>query len=118
RDQCDIAICNLFREFNGEIAHINRDCFVIQMDKIEAMRQLFRGHLYRFAAWNKLYRKECFRNIEFPEGRIHEDLSTTYKVFSNAEKVSFTNYTGYIYVNREKSILTSGFNRKRLDAFI
>lgn len=111
----DIAICNIFREINGEVVNIEREEFINEMDNVEAMKQLFRGELYKFSLWNKLYRKSCFENIKFPEGRIHEDLSTTYKLFANANKVVFTNYTGYIYVKRESSILTARYNEKRLD---
>ncbi|MDR7073364.1 glycosyltransferase family 2 protein [Fictibacillus barbaricus] len=114
----DIAICTMLREIDNKIVYLNRKEFITELDNVEAMRQLFKGDLYRFAVWNKLYNKKCFENIQFPEGRIHEDLSTSYKVFANAKKVVFTNYSGYIYVKRESSILTSIYSNKRLDAFI
>lgn len=115
----DIAICKLGREINGKL--INKDeegKSVKKMDHIEAMRQLFKGVLYRFSLCNKLFKRRCFEKVKFPEGRIHEDLSTTYRLFANANKAVFTNKIGYIYVKRENSILTSRFNEKRLDAFI
>lgn len=118
QNNCDIAICNIYREIKGEVNYIERAKLIKEMDNIEAMRQLFKGILYRFSVCNKLYKKSCFRGIEFPEGRLHEDLSTTYKLFSNANKVVFTNYTGYIYVKRENSILNSRYNPKRLESFI
>ena len=37
-------------------------------------------------AWAKLYKKECFDNIEFPVGKLHEDDFTTYKTFINSSK--------------------------------
>lgn len=114
----DISICKFDREINGKLIEKNEIEFTKEMDNIEAMRELFKGVLYRFSACNKLFKKTLFENIEFPEGRIHEDLSTTYKLFASANKVIFTNYRGYIYVKRENSILTSRYNEKRLDAFI
>jgi glycosyltransferase involved in cell wall biosynthesis len=114
----DISICKLGREINGELINKGQDHFIKEMDNTEAMRELFKGVLYRFSLCNKLFKRKCFENIQFPEGRIHEDLSTTYKLFANADKAVFTNFVGYIYVKRENSILTSRFNAKRLDAFI
>ncbi|MGL5749960.1 MAG: glycosyltransferase family 2 protein [Paraclostridium sp.] len=111
----DIGICNFFRNENERNVE---DEVVIELDNIEGMRELFKGNLYRFSACNKLFKKSCFENIIFPEGRVHEDLSTTYKVFSNANKIVYTNYLGYFYFVRENSILTSKYNEKRLDAFI
>lgn len=114
----DISICKLGREIDGHIINFDQDLYIKEMDNTEAMKQLFKGTLYRFSLCNKLFKKHCFDNIQFPEGRIHEDLSTTYKLFANSKKIIFTNYIGYIYIMRENSILTSTFNEKRLDAFI
>jgi glycosyltransferase involved in cell wall biosynthesis len=114
----DIAICKLGREVDGKLINKTNEEFIKEMDNIEAIRELFNGILYRFSLCNKLFKSICFKDIVFPEGRIHEDLSTTYKLFANSKKAIFTNYIGYIYVKRDNSILTSKFNAKRLDAFI
>ena len=42
---------------------------------------------YYVVAWNKLYKKELFENIRYPEGRIHEDEATTHKLLYCASKV-------------------------------
>ncbi|MCI2255198.1 glycosyltransferase [Domibacillus sp. PGB-M46] len=116
----EIAICALGREVNGKLINERNtgEQFIKVMDNVEALRQMFKGILYRFSLCNKLFKRKCFDNVQFPEGRIHEDLSTTYKLFANAKKSVFTNYIGYIYVKRQESILTSRFSEKRLDAFI
>jgi glycosyltransferase involved in cell wall biosynthesis len=114
----DISICTLGREINGQLINRKEEELIKEMNNTEAMRELFKGVLYRFSLCNKLFRKNCFKNIQFPEGRIHEDLSTTYRLFANCNRAIFTNYIGYIYVKRENSILTTSFSEKRLDAFI
>ena len=48
-------------------------------------------------AWNKLYRKDCFENIRFPDGHNYEDISTTWKVL---KKLSDENRT-IVYTNNE-----------------
>ncbi len=113
----NIAVCKLGREIDGKLINEDNKEFIKELDHTAAMRELFRGELYRFSLCNKLFQKNCFKNVHFPEGRIHEDLSTTYKLFANANKTVYTNYLGYIYIKRENSILTSQFNEKRLDAF-
>ena len=114
----DIAICKFSREINGKIQASDETGKVLKFNNIEAMNELFKGNLYRFSLCNKLFNKKCFNNISFPEGRIHEDLSTTYRLFANSKNSTYINYCGYIYVKRENSILTSKFNEKRLQAFI
>lgn len=113
----DIGVCKLFREIDGKIINLDDNLIIKEMDNEEAMKELFKGILYRFSLANKLFKKSCFNGVEFPEGRIHEDLSTTYKLFANSAKTVYTNSTGYVYVKRSNSILTKQFYEKRLDAF-
>lgn len=114
----DIAICKLGRVINGQLINQEHNHYVKELEHMEAMKELFKGVLYRFSLCNKLFHRKCFKDIIFPEGRIHEDLSTTYKLFANANKAIYTNKIGYIYVKRENSILTSKYHEKRLEAFI
>jgi glycosyltransferase involved in cell wall biosynthesis len=114
----DISICKFGREINNKINFDVEKKYIKEMNNKEGISELFKGKLYRFSACNKLFKRGLFDGVEFPEGRIHEDLSTTYKLFAKANKVVFLNYVGYIYVMRENSILTSKYNVKRLDAFI
>ena len=114
----DIAICRFNREINGKIQNKESTEEIIELNNMEAMNELFKGNLYRFSLCNKLFSKKCFNDVLFPEERIHEDLSTTYKLFDNSKKTVYINYCGYIYVRRENSILTSTYNEKRLQAFI
>lgn len=114
----NIAICRFNREINGKLQNIGSTEEIIELNNIEAMNELFKGNLYRFSLCNKLFSNKCFNNVYFPERRIHEDLSTTYKLFANSRKAIYINYCGYIYVRRENSILTSTYSEKRLQAFI
>jgi glycosyltransferase involved in cell wall biosynthesis len=113
-----ISICKLGREIDGELINGDSKGFIKEMDNEDGLRELFKGILFRFSLCNKLFKKSCFKDVVFPEGRIHEDLATTYKLFAAAEKSIYINYIGYIYVKRQNSILTSKFNERRLNAFI
>ena len=39
-------------------------------------------------AWNKLYKRELFRDIRYPLGRMMEDQGTTYRIFQQCGKVA------------------------------
>lgn len=45
---------------------------------------------YFVVAWNKLYKRELFSKIRYPQGRIHEDEATTYRLFYQSKKLAFT----------------------------
>ena len=72
---------------------------------------------YYVVAWNKLYKKELFANIRYPEGKIHEDEATTYKLFDLAKKCVVIDNAlyGYFVGTGGTSITRNGFNLKKLD---
>ena len=37
------------------------------------------------AVWNKLYTRKIWETLRFPEGRVYEDVSTTYRAIAQAE---------------------------------
>lgn len=67
-------------------------------------------------AWNKLYRTELFQQtgIRYPQGRIHEDEATTYRLFHEAKKLAFSERTLYGYYVENTGSITSVFSAKRL----
>ena len=56
------------------------------------------------AIWNKLYRKELFNGVRFPEGKLFEDTVTTYKLFLNTSKIYYLDKALYFYRFRLGSI--------------
>ena len=67
-------------------------------------------------AWNKLYRAELFKETgsRYPEGRIHEDEATTYRLFHEAKKLAFLDRALYGYYTENGGSITSVFSEKRL----
>lgn len=66
--------------------------------------------------WNKLYRASLFQKIRFPEGKIHEDEFTTYKVVNMAERIAVLPARLYYYRQRSDSIMGKDYSYKRLEA--
>lgn len=54
--------------------------------------------------WNKIYRRELWEGVRFPEGKVYEDSFVMPKVFYMCEKVVLLNSCLYIYRKREGSI--------------
>ena len=65
--------------------------------------------------WGKLYKKECFKTIRFPEGKIYEDEYVSYKVLFNYTKVAVVEAPLYAYFQNPESFMHSKWNRKKLD---
>jgi len=117
KNDCDISVCGYARQFENDLTSIEKNNRILTLSQEDALRELFRGEIYRFALWNKLYRRHCFDDIKFPKGRIHEDLAVSYQLFLNANRIVNTPKTGYIYRNRKGSILTTKFHKGRIDGY-
>lgn len=97
-------------EFTGQERLIDGKTFV---------REIFthKGGEYtnQVALWSKIYRKEMFENVHFPEGRTYEDEQETYKLCLFAKKIVMIPDEFYHYVKRENSIITGISAKKMLD---
>lgn len=119
-EQSDISICNMCYIFsNGKlkrrIPKIKKREII---DSRNALIELFLGKKFKFHAQNKMYKKELFinNNILFAEGKIYEDVSTTYKLINSANKISLLPDNLYFYLQaRQGSIMNNSINEKRFD---
>lgn len=89
------------------------------IDGVTFVRELFdyRGGDYtnQVALWSKIYRRELFSGIHFPDGRTYEDEQETYKLCLKAKKLVLIPDELYHYVMRENSIITGVSAKKVLD---
>lgn len=67
--------------------------------------------------WNKLFPASVMKKFRFPNGRIHEDESTTYMLLYHFDCVAYVKAPYYNYFVCEGSIMNSSFNVKRFDLF-
>lgn len=60
-------------------------------------------------ACGKLYRREIFRNLRFPEGKIYEDLHVYLDVLLSCQKIAILNTALYYYYKNPASITRSNY---------
>lgn len=69
----------------------------------QAVRWIVLGQLNDLA-WNKLYKASCWKNVRYPENCVYEDITTTYKVFLNANRIATSSECVYHYRDRKDGI--------------
>ena len=78
--------------------------------------------IFALAPWGKLYHKDCFQNIRYPLGRVHEDEFTTYKLLFLYKKIAYINQPLYAYFQNPEGIIQSTNKQKlrmdKIDALI
>lgn len=82
-------------------------------DKEQNIAMLFDYAGVDFYAWNKIYARSLFKDIRFPEGKLYEDIITTYETTKLANKVVTTDKVGIYYIANPASIVASEFNPKQ-----
>ena len=114
----DISICGFSQVGEDEIIEKSKQKGVLKIiDKETCLKKLL-YHRYNIdiVTWNKLYKKELFNNIKFPEGKIYEDFATIPFLVDKANNICCTNQKLYYYVQRKGSINNnSNFNVKIYD---
>lgn len=119
----DIAFCNYQIVTTKElITNVekcnNRFVDTVYSNKKDIMQLFFNNKCgLAVIAWNKLYSKNLFVDVQYPEGSIYEDEATTYKLFYKSLKVVFHNSVLYYYYQRSNSITNSHLEEKNLVVF-
>lgn len=78
----------------------------------EFSARIFRWDHMDSASWDKLYSRNLFEDIRYPEGVTGEDLPVTYRLALKAERCALGNFPFYHYFHRPGSITTSAFSEK------
>lgn len=114
-ENADIAqcgVCDTFKTSTG-ILYKNRKCTNIKADytvhnRVEGCLKILRDIEWQSYMWNKIYKKELLKQIQFPIGRgLDEDASVMHLIFNNAKKSVYLNSEMYYYFHREGSICSS-----------
>ena len=72
----DISLCCKTNQENGFEEGINKKIEIFT--KEEALKCILTEKKILTSAWGKLYKRKLFNEVRYPDGKIYEDLGTTY----------------------------------------
>lgn len=84
----------------------------------EAVTQMMRSNNLCSIACNKLYKSELWSDVRFPEGKLHEDEATIYKVLYKSNIVTYTPNCFYRYYQRTDSITKENIANRYQDYIV
>lgn len=102
--KADISICDYSYLFKNKFIKNDLRTNLLVMNAEEAIKELNKQNSFGFAAWNKMYKKDMFKKLKFPKGKINEDCFIMYKVFAQASKIVYQPEAKYYYRQRNSSI--------------
>lgn len=114
-NDADISICNFFFTYKNENKR-NKAILNTTIDDESKFSYLYGKYsLQTIISWNKLYKKELFNEIRYPDGLIHEDQYIICDLLDKSKKINYmTDEFLYYYVQRDNSIMST-FNINRFD---
>lgn len=107
----DIACCDYTSlEFDND-----SECEIEVLRQKDAISKLFDDYGFQCFAWNKIYKRSLFDYIRYPEGKLFEDIVTTYQLLKKVDRVVYIKEKLYYYRQRTNSITRTKFNKGNRD---
>lgn len=78
------------------------------------LAMLYRRKLSMYAH-GKLYKRELYDQIRFPEGKLYEDIPTTWKIVQRISNTVYIDFPLYYYRQRPGSIVKEKYSSKKMD---
>ncbi len=114
REQADLAICGIYDVYEGK-EPIQKPVIKKTTSAAEALLVILQGNIISVHAVNKLYKRELFNRIRYPEGKYHEDSYIIVDLLDQCQKVAINSEQKYYYYHRLGSINTETFSEKQFE---
>lgn len=114
QEQAEVSVCQYRETSQADQSAFGSDTSTV-MDGKTAVKNMFYQRGLTTSACAKLYKTSLFQQIQFPPGRLYEDVNTIYQVLLRADRVVCSEKVEYFYFMRPKSIVHSGFQIKKMD---
>lgn len=103
-NKCDIVICGFHEVFGGVIKDVAICESETSISVREGIVKLIEDDTYKGYLWNRLYKRELFDGVKFPEMIVLEDMYVNHLVFEKSKKIHLLDKTLYSYIRRENSV--------------
>lgn len=118
QSNADIVICDYEQGENRTYIFAPEETVYQTFSFEEVMSRVYAdGHdaLRFISPWGKLYRKDLFEDIHYPDGKIFEDIYITHQLLYQAKTIAVTDRKLVYYYRHEDSIMHKPFHLGKLD---
>ncbi|MDR0197199.1 MAG: glycosyltransferase, partial [Oscillospiraceae bacterium] len=106
-ENADIAMCGSYNDFGDRVEpkYTGEQKFVF--DRLDGLREMLKRQLYNVSTPTKLYRRNLWNGLAFPDNTLVDDIHVVYKTFERAHRVAVHNKPLYYF--RKHSSNMTGF---------
>lgn len=106
KNNAEVVICG--NDLQGVFGIKNCVQHQVCPNRREVLRYLLKDYRVRNYAWGKLIKRELWKDIKFPDGKIFEDIYTIHKVLIKSTKTVIIPSIYYHYNISSKNSITHG----------
>ena len=112
---CVVGGCVVVYDREGKFEYKKRASITIfEEDSVAAMKRVLLGGS---AVWNRLFKREIFDSVRFPQNRINDDEMVALHAYSKCKKIVYLDKDTYYYRIRKNSVTTSSFSLRKVDVY-
>ena len=116
----DMSMCMFKYVFEESEEEVFDECHCTEQVEVLSSEDILRRYYSEdrvpyVVAWNKLYKKDLFKEIRYPKGKIHEDEFTSYRLIHQSDKIAVIYSALYYYLQRAGSITGGDIKAKHWD---
>jgi len=103
----DITVCPYYRVMKNKTTFSKVDEKVHIYDRKQAIEEMITKFSRRPLPCNRIYKKDIFEQIMFPEGHYYEGTYVMHKMFALCERIVFLSDPKYYYLKNSSSIVNT-----------
>ena len=118
-NNADIVSCSylLAKNYPTKLKNLKTKEFVFTRD--EALNNYLKMGVFErindYSAWKKIYKKELFSDVEFPDGMLFEDMPTNFRLIQKCSKYVYSTKICYFYFQNSISITRNQYSKRHND---
>lgn len=108
----DIAICGLLHEYKNYTVDPYPHEEESKISGLEALKIALIGKKFSVNVYNKIYKKDLFKDIQFPKLKFAEDGYVLTRILYKAKSVAYNTSPKYFWQHHKGSVTNSSFDKR------
>lgn len=117
-ENADIAMCGSYNDFGDRLEPYFIHDERIVLNRLDGLRELLKRKLYNVAPPTKLFRRELWEDLTYPDNVLVDDIHIVYKAFERAQTVAVWNKPLYYFRKHATNMTTFIHNTQMTPALL